>query len=335
MFSFILSMQIRYTEEKENMCDLIYREGILRIKPGKKDSAVDAILEDKELAVEFGGCDFDAIMEEIGFYVIDKKDSSAELKYHSYPEDTFYALDKVLSAIGSLTELKLSVVLRTYPLPCTLADGAVRQIIIRIRSTPAPVHGSLDPPDLRGTVFCIRTEYHQFTGILSHDSCRGGSDIQPGGSVAGRMLHRRFSFQNQLQVVVVFRTHGLPLDTAVLYTGFQSFPVIIRPDLRLDHLPAPIKPAVFEPHAGSIFLTFHAFEFIVFPEMNTFPVIKQILLHGPPYGRSDLLGYIRVNGFLVSVLLYGNICVQLIFTKSITYADICEFLIDAVLVSFR
>lgn len=34
------------------MCDLIYREGILRIKPGKKDSAVDAILEDKELAVE-------------------------------------------------------------------------------------------------------------------------------------------------------------------------------------------------------------------------------------------------------------------------------------------
>lgn len=86
------------------MCDLIYRGGILKTKPGKKDSAVDAILEDKELAVEFGGCDFDAIMEEIGFYVIDKKDSSAELKYHSYPEDTFYALDKVLSAIGSFIQ---------------------------------------------------------------------------------------------------------------------------------------------------------------------------------------------------------------------------------------
>ena len=236
---------------------------------------------------------------------------------------------------GLLAELKLPVVLRTNPLPCTLADSAVRQIIIRIRDASAPVHGSLSPPDLRRMIFCIGTEYRQFTGILGHDSRGRDPDIQSGGSMTDRMLYRGLSFQNQLQVVVVFRTHGLPLDTAVLYTGFQSFPVIIRPDLRLDHLPTPMKPAVFKPHAGSIFLTLHAFKFIVFPEMNAFPVIKQILLYRTPYGRSDLLGYIRVNGFLVSVLLYGNICVQLIFTKSITYADICEFLIDAVLVSFR
>ena len=82
------------------MCDLIYRGGILKTKPGKKDSAVDAILADKEFAMDFAGCDFDAIMEEIGFYVIDKKDWSPELKYHAYPEDVFYALDKVLFAIS-------------------------------------------------------------------------------------------------------------------------------------------------------------------------------------------------------------------------------------------
>ena len=33
------------------MCDLIYRGGILKTKPGKKDSAVDAILADKEFAI--------------------------------------------------------------------------------------------------------------------------------------------------------------------------------------------------------------------------------------------------------------------------------------------
>lgn len=86
------------------MCDLIYRGGILKTKPGKKDSAVDAILADKELAMEFTGCDFDEIMEEIGFYVIDKKDWSAELKYHAYPEDAFYALDKILSVIGNFIQ---------------------------------------------------------------------------------------------------------------------------------------------------------------------------------------------------------------------------------------
>lgn len=122
------------------------------------------------------------------------------------------------------------------------------------------------------------------------------------------------------------------MDTAVLHTGFQSFPVIIRPDLRLDHLPTPMKPAVFKPHAGSIFLALHAFEFIVFPEMNAFTVIEQILLYRTPYGRSDLLGYIRVNEFLVSALLYGNIRMQLVFTESITSADVSKLLIDTVLV---
>lgn len=86
------------------MCDLIYRGGILKTKPGKKESVVDAIIADKELAMEFAGYDFDAIMEEIGFYVIDKKDRSAELKYHAYPEDAFYALDKALSAIGNFIQ---------------------------------------------------------------------------------------------------------------------------------------------------------------------------------------------------------------------------------------
>lgn len=86
------------------MCDLIYRGGVLKIKPGKKASAVDAILEDKELSMEFAGYDFDSIMEDIGFYVIDRKDKSTELKYHAYPEDVFYALDKVLSAIGSFIQ---------------------------------------------------------------------------------------------------------------------------------------------------------------------------------------------------------------------------------------
>ena len=66
--------------------------------------------------------------------------------------------------------------------------------------------------------------------------------------------------------------------------------------------------------------------------MNAFPVIKQILLYRTTYGRSDLLGYIRVNEFLVSALLYGNIRMQLVFTESITSADVSKLLIDTVLV---
>lgn len=97
-----------------------------------------------------------------------------------------------------LTKLKSLVMLRTDPFLCTLTDSAVQQIIIRIRGTPAPVHGSLDPPDLRGMVFCIGAEYRQFTGIVSHNGCRGSSDIQSGTPMANRMLDRRFSFQDQL-----------------------------------------------------------------------------------------------------------------------------------------
>ena len=115
---------------------------------------------------------------------------------------------------------------------------------------------------------------------------------------------------------MVFRAYRLPLDAAVLYAGLQRLPVKIRPDLRLDHLPTPMKPAVLKPHAGSIFLPLHAFEFIVFPEMNAFAVIKQIFFNGPPYGRSDFLSYIRVNGSLVSVLLYSNKRMQLVFTET-------------------
>ena len=96
-----------------------------------------------------------------------------------------------------------------------------------------------------------------------------------------------------------------------------------------------MKPAVLKPHAGSIFLPLHAFEFIVLPEMNAFAVIKQIFFNGPPYGRSDFLSYIRVNGSLVSVLLYSNKRMQLVFTETITSADSSKFLIDTVLVFLR
>ena len=66
--------------------------------------------------------------------------------------------------------------------------------------------------------------------------------------------------------------------------------------------------------------------------MNAFTVIEQILLYRTPYGRSDLLGYIRVNEFLVSALLYGNIRMQLVFAESITSADSGKLLIDTVLI---
>jgi len=182
-------------------------------------------------------------------------------------------------------------VLRTDPLPCTPADSAVRQIIVRIRGTSASVHGSLDPSDLRRTVFCVGSERCQLARILGHNSRDRDPDIQPGSSMADRMLDRRLSFQNQLQVVVVFRAYRLPPDAAVLCTGFQSFPVKIRPDLRLDHLPTPVKPAVFEPHAGSIFLTFHAFEFIVFPGYKR--TAAGCKLHIPNQGRTPQ--YFRIS----------------------------------------
>lgn len=86
------------------MCDLIYRGGVLKIKPGKKESAVDAILEDKELSMEFSGYDFDAIMEDVGFYVIDRKDLTTELNYHAYPEETFYGLEKLLGIISKFIQ---------------------------------------------------------------------------------------------------------------------------------------------------------------------------------------------------------------------------------------
>ena len=86
------------------MCDLIYRGGILKTKPGKKDSAVDAILEDKELSMEFSGYDFDAIMEDVGFYVIDRKDLTTELNYHAYPEETIYGLEKLLGIISKFIQ---------------------------------------------------------------------------------------------------------------------------------------------------------------------------------------------------------------------------------------
>lgn len=82
------------------MCDLIYREGILRTKPGEINSAVDAILEDEELSAEFNGYDFYSIMEDVGFYTIDRKEKGLELRYHAYPEDTFSALEKLLIKIA-------------------------------------------------------------------------------------------------------------------------------------------------------------------------------------------------------------------------------------------
>ncbi len=233
---------------------------------------------------------------------------------------------------GSFPELKLLIMLRTDPLPCAPADRAVRQIIIRIRGTSAPVHGSLDPSDLRRTVFGIRTEHCQSAGIPGYDSRRGSPDIQTGSSMADWVLHRRLPFQDKLQIVVVFRTYRFPMDTAVLHTGFQSFPVIIRPDLRLDHLPTPMKPAVFKPHAGSIFLPFHTFEFIVLPEMNAFAVIEQILLHRTPYGRGNLLCSQGIDVLLIPVLLHRDIRMQLVFAESITSADSGKLLIDTVLI---
>lgn len=82
------------------MCDLIYREGILRTKPGEINSAVDAILEDEELSAEFSGQDFYSIMMDVGFYAIDRKEKGLELRYHAYPEDTFFALEKLLKKIA-------------------------------------------------------------------------------------------------------------------------------------------------------------------------------------------------------------------------------------------
>lgn len=72
--------------------------------------------------------------------------------------------------------------------------------------------------------------------------------------------------------------------------------------------------------------------FIVFPEMNTFSIIKQILLYRTPYGRSNLLGCHGINVLLIPVLLHGNIRMQLVFTEPITSADIGKPLIDAVLI---
>ena len=147
-----------------------------------------------------------------------------------------------------------------------------------------------------------------------------------------RMLYRGLFFQNQLQVVVVFCTYGLSPDTAVFHTGSECFLVIIRPDLRLDHLPTPMKPAVFKPHAGSIFLPFHTFEFIVLPEMNAFAVIEQILLHRTPCGRGNLLGSQGIDVLLIPVLLHRDIRMQLVFAESITSADSGKLLIDTVLI---
>ena len=231
-----------------------------------------------------------------------------------------------------LAELKLPVVLRTNPLPCTLADSAVRQIIIRIRDASAPVHGSLDPSDLRRTVFGIRTEHCQSAGIPGYDSRRGSPDIQTGSSMADWVLHRRLPFQDKLQIVVVFRTYRFPMDTAVLHTGFQSFPVIIRPDLRLDHLSEPVKTAATESHARSIGFSFKGIKIIVSFEVDAFTVIEKIFFRRPPHGRSDLLGSHGINIFPEPVLLHGNICMQLVFAESITSADSGKLLIDTVLI---
>ena len=86
-----------YITRGGNRVGIYYLETGASMRPSKViyDRAGSAIAEARP--EDF---DFDAIMEEIGFYVIDKKDWSAELKYHAYPEDVFYALDKVLFAIS-------------------------------------------------------------------------------------------------------------------------------------------------------------------------------------------------------------------------------------------
>lgn len=86
------------------MCQLIYKDGRVRIKPKSKVNAKEAIFEDKEMAMEFAYCRFDEIMEEIGFYVYDYKDFSSELKYHADPEETHYAFEKILCLIAPFVE---------------------------------------------------------------------------------------------------------------------------------------------------------------------------------------------------------------------------------------
>lgn len=86
------------------MCQLIYKEGQLKMKPKTKVAAKEAIFEDKEMSMEFSFCRFDEIMEEIGFYVYDYNDFSAILKYHAYPEETHYGFEKILGLIAPFVE---------------------------------------------------------------------------------------------------------------------------------------------------------------------------------------------------------------------------------------
>lgn len=66
------------------MCQLIYKEGQLKMKPKTKVAAKEAIFEDKEMSMEFSFCSI--------------------LKYHAYPEETHYGFEKILGLIAPFVE---------------------------------------------------------------------------------------------------------------------------------------------------------------------------------------------------------------------------------------
>ena len=89
-----------------------------------------------------------------------------------------------------------------------------------------------------------------------------------------------------------------------------------------------MHPAITEPDAGLVVLSFQGTKVLPFPEMDLFPGIKQDIFCRLPYMCCDFLGSQTVNISNIPFLLELYEFMQRIFAESILVSDIAQFFLN-------